>query len=241
MSTSPDLITIRVRRNHLQFAAVLIVGFVLGYGTASLRGRRAQDPVGFRSQGSASDSSAPTMARPVQVSVSGRPARGDEHAPVTLVEFTDYQCPYCARHFRTTYDSLLTANGARLRYVIRNFPVNSLHRNAQKAAEAAECAFDQGKFWEYHDALFKRSPIFPLDTLKSIAAQLGLNTREFGDCLDSGKKQAVVQRDQQDGQRYGVQGTPTFFINGRILVGAQPTPVFQAEIDRAMNLETAER
>jgi protein-disulfide isomerase len=153
---------------------------------------------------------------------------------VTLVEFTDYQCPYCARHFRTTFDSLIASNPGQLRYVVRNFPVTSLHADAEKAAEAAECAFDQGKFWEYHSALFKRSPRLAPDTLKAIAMQLGMNMASFQDCVASGKKESVIRHDMDDARQYGVQGTPTFFINGRIVVGAQPLAVFQGEIDRAL-------
>lgn len=219
-----DLITITLRRVHVRFAAVLLLGFVLGYGSARLRDK----------PGSASDEALATAARAIRVDVAGRPARGPERADVTLVEFTDYQCPYCARHFRETYDQLLAANAGHLRYVVRNFPVTTLHAGAQKAAEAAECAFEQGQFWEYHNVLFERSPALPVDTLKSIAAQLGLNIAGFAACLDSGRKESVVLQDVQDGRRYGVRGTPTFFINGRILVGAQPITVFQAEIDRAM-------
>ena len=230
-----DLLTIKVRRVHVRFAAMLLLGFVLGYGTARLRDRSLAESLPIRSQGSVSDGallSAP--AAPIRVDVAGRPARGPERAAVTLVEFTDYQCPYCARHFRETYDTLLAANAGHLRYVVRNFPVTSLHRDAQKAAEAVECAFDQGRFWEYHNALFKRSPTFPRDSLTAIAAELGLNVPRFEDCLDSGKKKSVVLRDMEDGRRYGVRGTPTFFINGRMIVGAEPTTVFQAEIDRAL-------
>jgi protein-disulfide isomerase len=229
-----DLVTIKVRRVHVQFAVVLLLGFVLGYGAARLRDRSLPQPLSTRSQGSVSDGALSAPTAPIRVDVAGRPARGPERAAVTLVEFTDYQCPYCARYFTQTYDTLLAANAGHLRYVVRNFPVTSLHPNAQKAAEAVECAFEQGRFWEYHNALFKRSPRFPLDTLKAIAAHLGLNTARFDDCLDSGKKEPVVRRDIEDGRHYGVQGTPTFFINGRIIVGAQPITVFQAEIDRAL-------
>ena len=181
-----------------------------------------------------SRATSPTPAATIRVDVTGRPATGPERAAVTLVEFTDYQCPYCARYFKETYGDLLAANAGKLRYVVRNFPVSSLHPNAQKAAEAAECAFAQGKFWEYHDVLFERSPRIPLDSLKHFAERLGLNTKRFNACLDSGEKESTVERDLKDGRRYGVRGTPTFFINGRILLGAQPIAAFQARIDSAI-------
>jgi protein-disulfide isomerase len=229
-----ELVTITLRRAHVRLAAFLLVGFGLGYGAARLQDSRSERSAAT-SPRSVSDGAIPTTAAPIRVDVAGRPAKGPDGAAVTLVEFTDYQCPFCARHFKETYAELLAANAGQLRYVIRNFPVTSLHPDAQKAAEAAECAFDQSKFWEYHNALFERSPTLPRDTLKRIAAQLGLNTARFTDCLDSGKKQAVVLRDMSDARRYGVRGTPTFFINGRILVGAEPIAVFQTEIDRAIH------
>jgi protein-disulfide isomerase len=225
-----DLVTITVRRVHLQMVGVLLVGFILGYAAA---GRRAAAPT--EPQVTQAGTPQPGSDRaPITIDVSGRPATGPARAAVTLVEFTDYQCPFCARYFRETYDSLLRVNGNRLRYVVRNYPVNSLHPDAQKAAEAAECAFDQGKFWEYHRVLFERSPKLARDSLTHFAKRVGLDVSKFERCLDSGAKEAVVRRDLQDGRRYGVIGTPTFFVNGKILVGAQPLTVIQAEIDRAI-------
>ena len=229
-----DILTIRLRRAHVRLAAMLLIGFALGYGTATFTNRSSAASSDIKSQGPNPNAAPATASAPIRVETSGRPSTGPNQAPVTLVEFTDYQCPYCARHFRQTFDSLISNNPGQLRYVIRNFPVTSLHSDAQKAAEAAECAFDQGKFWEYHNALFKRSPRFPPDTLKVIARQLGLNMASFEQCLTSGKKESVIQKDMDDARQYGVQGTPTFFVNGRIVVGAQPLSVFQGEIDRAL-------
>ena len=229
----PDagLITITLRRSHVRLAALLLVGFVLGYATAKI-GNRAAGREAIQS-GVSADRAPIVSSAPIKVDVSGRPARGDANAPVTIVEFMDYQCPYCARHFRETYHPLINANIGHLRYVVRQYPVSSLHPDALKAAEAAECAFEQGKFWEYHEALFERSPRLPLDTLKSIAARLRLDTSKFDGCVDSSEAERAVLRDLSDGKRYGVIGTPTFFVNGRAIVGAQPLTVIQAEIDRA--------
>lgn len=102
-----------------------------------------------------------------------------------------------------------------------------MHPNAQKAAEATECADDQGKFWEYHDLLFANQSALDVTSLKSYAAQLGLDTATFDDCLDSGKQTAEVEKDRQDGQSYGVGGTPAFFINGRFVSGAIPFTDYQ--------------
>jgi protein-disulfide isomerase len=163
-----------------------------------------------------------------------RPSRGPQDAPVTVVEFTDYQCPFCARHYQLTYPRLLQEYGDRIQYVVRNFPIVQNHPHAAKVAEAAECAFDQGRFWQYHDRLFENSSGLDNESLKHYARALGLDSSRFDLCLDSGEKSRIVARDLKDGRRYGVRGTPTFFINGRILIGAQPFPVLQEYIERAL-------
>jgi protein-disulfide isomerase len=109
-----------------------------------------------------------------------------------------------------------------------------MHPNAQKAAEATECADDQGKYWEYHDLLYVNQNALDVASLKSYAAQLGLDTATFDECLDAGEQTAEVQKDYQDGQAYGVSGTPAFFINGQLLSGAQPFAAFQQVIDAAI-------
>jgi protein-disulfide isomerase len=135
--------------------------------------------------------------------------------------------------------------GDKIRFVYRDFPLTSLHQYAEKAAEASECADDQGKFWEYHDLLFANQSALDVDSLKSYAAQLGLDTAKFNDCLDSGKQTAEVQKDAQDAQSYGATGTPAFFINGLLVSGALPfddytdqsgatQPGFKSIIDAAL-------
>ena len=114
----------------------------------------------------------------------------------------------------------------------RDFPIPS-HTGSQEAAEAAECADDQGKFWEYHDLIWANRSV-DLDSLKGYAAQLGLDTTAFNDCLDSGKHASEVEKDYQDGQSYGVTATPTFFINGQLLRGAKPFESFKTVIDAAL-------
>ena len=166
----------------------------------------------------------------------GKNVLGEADAPVTIVEFSDFQCPYCQRFYTQTeqqiVDAYVTTGKARIAY--RHFPL-SFHQNAQISAEAAECAADQGKFWEMHDLLFTRGQGdgTGLDStnLKAYAKELGLNTATFNTCLDSGAKTAMVQADFAAGQAAGVSGTPAFFINGRSLVGAQPFSAFQAAID----------
>jgi len=118
--------------------------------------------------------------------------------------------------------------------VVRDFPLTSIHPYAQKAAEASECADDQGKFWEYHDLVFANQSAIDVDSLKGYAGQLGLDTGTFDECLDEGKQSSEVEKDLEDGQASGVTGTPAFFINGQLVSGAQPFTVFQQIIDQLL-------
>jgi protein-disulfide isomerase len=118
-----------------------------------------------------------------------------------------------------------------VRWVYRDFPIPSLHPQAPKAAEAARCAGEQGKFWEYHDLLFDSTGQWTTTDFKRFAEQLKLDPKGFGRCLDSGKYQAAVQSDVEDGTRLGITGTPTYFINGRVLVGAAPPENFRKIVD----------
>jgi protein-disulfide isomerase len=169
-----------------------------------------------------------------EIPTAGRPSRGSQTAPVTIVEFTDYQCPFCRRHFQTTLPALLAVYGDSVRYVIRNYPIPSLHPDAPKAAEAAECSHDQGMFWRYHDHLFR---VTELDqrSLKQYAAELGLDTVAFNRCLDTGAKAALVAQDVRDARGYGARGTPAIFVNGRLFAGAKPFEVFAAYIDSLLS------
>ena len=118
--------------------------------------------------------------------------------------------------------------------MVRDFPLNSIHPFAQKAAEASECADDQGNFWEYHDLLYANQSAIDVDSLKGYAAELGLDTGTFNECLDSGEQSSEVEKDTEDGRASGVSGTPAFFINGQLVSGAQPFSVFQQIIDAAL-------
>jgi len=166
----------------------------------------------------------------VTVKADGAYAQGPKDAPVTLVEFTDFHCPFCSRAVATVKEVMRQYPG-KIRWVFRDFPIASLHPQAPKAAEAARCAGEQGKFWEYHDLLFDSQNQTTTADFKRFAEQLKLDPASFGQCLDSGKHQAAVEADVQDGARFGITGTPTFFINGRILVGAQPLENFKKVIE----------
>src|SRR3989344_251176 len=167
--------------------------------------------------------------------------KGDEGAEVIMVEFTDYQCPFCKRHFDQTaaqIDQEYTATG-KVRYVIRDLPL-SFHQNAHAAAEAARCAGDQEAYFEYHDKLFETQTAWaeladPNETFSGYAGELGLNRSTFSSCLTDGKYKAQVDEDLGLAQKVGANGTPTFFINGKALVGAQPFAAFKAMLDAELN------
>jgi len=170
------------------------------------------------------------------ISADDDPSVGPANAPVTIIEFSDYQCPFCKR-VEPAIRQVLDTYKDKVRLVYRDFPL-SFHQNAQKAAEASECADEQGKFWEYHDLLFERQAEWSSegnDKLKEYASSLGLDAKKFNECLDSGKYASEVQKDLNDGQSYGVAGTPAFFINGIEVSGAQPFSSFQQVIDTELS------
>ena len=165
----------------------------------------------------------------VAVDTADAPVRGSTKASVTVVEFSDFQCPFCVRA-RPTVARVRESYGDKVRWVFRHFPL-SFHPYAEKAGEAAACAGDQGKFWEMHDALWLHNTKLEVADLKGYAGAIGLNAAAFGQCLDSGRHAGLVSRDTEAGASYGVSGTPAFFVNGRPLIGAQPFEAFQQVID----------
>lgn len=192
----------------------------------------------------------PGQNEPVEVSADDDAFLGPENAEIVVIEFSDFECPYCGAAMGThevlvdrfksqdpTWEAAVPelkrlAEEGKIKFVYRDFPLSG-HPNAQKAAEASECAKDQGKFWEYHDILFANQDALTVPSLKQYASQIGLNTNEFNECLDSNEKAAEVQKDMQDGQNAGVSGTPSFFVNGREISGSQPYKVFEQAINAA--------
>jgi protein-disulfide isomerase len=172
---------------------------------------------------------------PTRIPVSAEKAftLGPKDAPVTIVEFSDFHCPFCGRVV-ATLKKIMRLYPQQVRLAFRDFPIANLHPMAPKAAEAARCAGEKGKFWEYHDLLFEsQAKTTPAD-FKRFAEQLKLDADSFATCLDSGKYAAAVAADVQEGARLGITGTPTFFINGRLVVGALPLEMFQRLIDREL-------
>ena len=160
------------------------------------------------------------------------PFMGPEDAPVTLIEFSDFQCPYC-RRVQSVLKRLMTAYHGQLKLVFRDFPLRQIHPEAQKAAEAAQCANDQGQFWPYHDRLFAATDL-GIGDLKQYAAELGLDADRFNDCLDSETYGPEVQSDIDDARAAGVNATPSFFVNGMPINGAVPFERFVELVELAL-------
>jgi protein-disulfide isomerase len=172
----------------------------------------------------------------MEIAAGDSPSMGPDDATVTIIEFSDFQCPYCQR-LAPTLTKIVEDYDDRVRLVFRQFPLRQLHADAEKAAEASLCAAEEDKFWQMHDAMFENYRSLPVDQLKAIAAGLGLDAASFAECLDSGRYSLQVAEDVKAGQQAGVSGTPAIFINGRFLSGAQPyeviTAVIEDELDRA--------
>jgi protein-disulfide isomerase len=166
------------------------------------------------------------------VEEAGRPARGPASAPIQMIEFSDFQCPFCLRA-NPTVTQVLNTYGDRIRFVYRHYPLPN-HANARPAAEAAQCANEQGKFWPYHDKLFELGGRLSDADLKQTAVDVGLDVTTFNACVDTHKYKADVDADIAAGDEAGVSGTPAFFINGRVLTGAQPFEAFKRVIDEEL-------
>ncbi|MEO8256782.1 MAG: thioredoxin domain-containing protein [Acidobacteriota bacterium] len=169
------------------------------------------------------------------VSAGKSPAKGSASAPVEVIEFADFQCPFCLAA-APTVKKVMDTYGDRVRLVYRNYPLPN-HPQAQPAAEAAQCANEQGQFWPYHDRLFAEAGKLSDADLKKAAADLGMNAPRFNACVDERRYKSVVDADQREGTEAGVNGTPAFFVNGRLLSGAQPFEAFKRIIDEELELK----
>ena len=180
------------------------------------------------------------------VATGDNPSLGRQDAPVTIVEFSDYQCPFCRQFVATTLPALKTAyvDSGKVRWVFRDFPLDRIHPNARKAAEAARCAGEQDKYWPMHDVLFQNQQALAAEQLPDYASRLGLDRAAFDACLASGKYAAVVQKNFTEAAAIGVRGTPSFVIGrtrpdntvqGVLMTGARPLDDFRQEIDRLLS------
>lgn len=202
------------------------------------QGRLAEAYVPTEQQQQQQQQQAPQPSQdPVDVPIGDAFSIGDPDAPITIVEFTDYQCPYCGRHFQQTYPQLIAnyVDAGLVRYVFKDFPLTSIHPQAFEAAEAARCAGEQDAYLGMHDVLFSRQNEWGVADAAALftgyATELGLDAEAFATCLSDGRYEEAIQADLEDGIQLGVTGTPGFFINGRFLSGAQPYAVFQQALD----------
>nr|BAL57493.1 thiol:disulfide interchange protein DsbA [uncultured Chloroflexota bacterium] len=203
---------------------LLLAGFALGlvsgyrWGSASASQQALPTPT-------------PRFVR-YQIPTEGFPAIGPEDAPIVIVEFSDFQCPYCKRFHEQTFAALLAAYPGKIRFVYRNLPLTSIHPEAFPAAEASLCAHEQGAFWPYHDRLFQGE--LGQAAYFRHAQDLGLDMTRFQQCMQQRRYRDFIQNDMDFAINLGVRSTPTFFINGIALVGAQPLEVFRDVIDREL-------
>ena len=230
--------TFTFKRSH--FYAVVTVfaftaGILLGYVVWGF------DPAGNSSNG-AGQAGGPVVEAPVEeqpefirydVASDGFPSIGPEDAPITIIEFSDYQCPYCRRWHDEVYQPLLNKYPGQIRLVYRHLPLTSIHPDAFLAAEASMCAGEQNAYWQYHDKLFS-SDSLGSSVYIQYAQDLGLDMNSFETCITEHKYQEAVQADSDFAVNLGVRSTPTFFINGLAVVGAQPLSVFKQVIDQEL-------
>lgn len=175
----------------------------------------------------------PSPAAGAEVEVGNSPVKGDKDAPVTLIEFSDFQCPFCSRFYTQTLSQIEEeyVDTGKVKFVYKHFPLDSIHPQATPAALASECAKEQGKFWEYHDKLFENQRSLGDSNYKQWAADLNLDTGQFDECYDSAKYDSKLRSDLQEGSAAGIRGTPGFLLNGQVISGAQPFANFQRIID----------
>lgn len=243
-STGDELLHFQVKRSHfwalvapVAFSLGILVGFLL-WGrvpaAAAATGPAAQPPAQVQ-QGATGPTDVGSQIAGLQryeIPIEADdPILGPVDAPITIVEFADFQCPYCVRHFEQTYPLIVAQYGDQVRFVFKNFPLNSIHPDADPAAQAAECAREQGMFWEYHDLLFGGTQGLGQAAYEAYAEQLGLDVAALNACLEEGRYAEAVNQDLALGQQLGVSSTPTFFINGIALVGAYPFDTFASIID----------
>jgi len=242
----------KLNLTHLMVAALVVMSFLLGSLYTKVQYLEKNN---VQSAASAPQAAAPQAPQqpsgPIEVSVDDDAVLGDENAPITMIEFVDYECPFCKRFADETFPQIKSEyiDTGKVKLVMRDLPL-SFHQNAHAESQAAECAREQGgdtTYFKYHDEIFKRTISngtgLALDQLSVIANDIGLNGSTLQSCLDSEKYKAEVDKDLADASAYGATGTPSFFIgkssssdkfSGTILVGAQPFAVFKTIIDEQL-------
>src|SRR5574338_9056 len=231
--------------------SLIAVAFFSGYtlGSKSVQPLVIQENSPSKNTTPQPTQTSPTEGRRIFVSLSDDPVKGNPNAPVTIVEFSDFQCPFCARFYTQTLPQIQQQyiDSGKVKLVFREFPLDSIHPNAIAASIAAHCANEQAKFWEYHNKLFEGQTQWAslgasdaTNTFIQYASELGINSDNFNSCLNSTKSLDEISSDYKDGINYGVTGTPAFFIgndkNGYVtVIGAKPYSDFQQTIDNELS------
>jgi len=212
-------------------AVISVVGFLVLL--AMLFGNKQEVNLAAKAEEIA-DAPEQVAAEPVSPISDSDHVKGKEDSKVQVIVYTDFECPFCAKHY-DSMDILMKKYADKVAFTVRHYPLN-FHPEAQKAAEASECAAEQGKFYQMYDAIFaaNKAKKMSVDAWKAEAKKLGLNTTKFNDCLDSGKYAQKVAEDTAGGMKAGVEGTPATFINGVLVSGAQPEEAFISAIDSAL-------
>lgn len=230
--------TFTFKRSHF-YALVSVLAFaagvLLGYVVWGIDSAAPAQPAQTAANAAGPIAEAPVTEAPhrYDVPAEGYPSIGPSNAPITIIEFSDYQCPYCRRWHEEVYEPLLAAYPGKIRFVYRNLPLTSIHSDALSAAEAAMCASDQAAYWQFHEKLFSADSLGS-QVYSRYAQELSLNMDAFETCMSDRKYQAAVEADSDFAVKLGVRSTPTFFINGLAVVGAQPLSVFQQIIDKEL-------
>jgi protein-disulfide isomerase len=253
VEANDESVTFQIKRSQLT-VAVALIAFVAGLGLGYLQWGAGGEQVAVVPQAGSSGSDNVSLAGEsdleelsiaeqieaidrFDISIDGSdPSFGPEDALVTIVEFSDFECPFCKRHFEITYPRIIEEYEGQIRYVFKDLPISSIHPNAIPAAIAAQCAFEQNAFWPFHDLLFGGSLDLSRSSYEAYALQLGLDIDEFLLCLVEDRYLNVVQADLDYARQIGVNSTPTLFVNGIGVVGAQPYEVFAQIIDHELGL-----
>lgn len=240
-------LSVQERLMFLMTVGLIAASFFLGYFYGQLKVLKDGGSLGSAAGANptaGAQAPAPQAPEPVQITdelwdeiiADAAAAKGPENAEVTFVEFTDYQCPFCKRHFDETAGQIEQnyVDTNQVRYLIRDLPL-PFHGNANAAAQAARCAGDQNQYWEMHDQLFETQETWstgdPSEHFSGLAGDLGLNVSTFDSCLSSEKYKAAVDADAALASKVGATGTPSFFVNGNMIVGAQPFSAFESAIE----------
>ena len=245
LSKLPTSLTFLKRISTTQMLVLLLVvaAFLIGVlftKVSYLEKTQTAPAAGAGTQAGTQNQATPAPGQKVDVGVGHFPVLGDSNAKITIVEFADFRCPFCEQYFTQTASQLYNdyIKTGKVKFYFRNFAF--LGPASTVAADAAECANDQGKFWDFHDYLYKNQPaetdtsMYNTDTLTQAAVSLGMDGNKFRSCLDGKTDDSKQAKDMSDGQAAGVSGTPTFFVNGMSLVGAQPYSAFKTLIDQEL-------